>query len=241
MIVLCASMQKSGSLWFLNMVNDLLIDGGHQDFRAVRARYRLGWFVRESGHMPVLRLHKAPQILMPHFRGETFAINTHSRPGLTVKGLIKLGIIRAIYLFRDPRDVARSLFEHGEDLRARGIRSSTTFDRLQTLEQAIDFTAKILPIGISWLGVSGVHALRYEALRQDPVHELTHVSRFLGLELPPGSVERIVSKYDASNIRSSEFHLNKAIVGRWKAVMTQEQIEHCNRSFGEHMERIGYE
>ena len=68
-IVLTATLQKAGSLWFLNMVNDLLIAAGHQDYDYVRRKYHLDWFIRESGHMPILRLHKALQLLIPHFLG----------------------------------------------------------------------------------------------------------------------------------------------------------------------------
>ena len=241
MIVLTATMQKAGSLWFLNMVNDLLIAAGHQNYDVVRRKYRLDWFIRESGHMPVLRLHKALQLLVPHFLGNTFVINTHSAPSPSARSLIYLGIIRPIYVYRDPRDVARSLFEHGEELRRWGGKSSTSYDRLMTIEDGIRFTQQLLPIWDAWMKVPGVLTTTYEALRANTIAEISKVNSFLKLGLPMETIEQVVKRYAAETSSEVKMHLNKGIIGRWKEMMTEEQIELCRDLYGDYINRMGYE
>ncbi|MDQ3112240.1 MAG: hypothetical protein M3R17_20335 [Bacteroidota bacterium] len=41
MIVISAGMQKSGSAYVYNIINDLLVHGGHGDARQVKEKYKL--------------------------------------------------------------------------------------------------------------------------------------------------------------------------------------------------------
>ena len=241
MIVLTATMQKAGSLWFFNIVNDLLIAAGHQDYDVVRRKYRLDWFIRESGHMPVMRFHKAFQILIPHLLGNTFAVHTHSAPSPSARSLIYSGIIHPIYVYRDPRDVARSLFEHGEELRRGEVKSSTSYDQLMTMEDAIRFTQKLLPIWDAWMKVPGVLTTTYEALRTNAVVEISRANSFLKLGLQMETIEQIVKRYAAETTSEVKMHLNKAIIGRWKEMMTEEQVELCRTLYGDYIRKMGYE
>ncbi len=188
-----------------------------------------------------MRFHKAFQILIPHLFGNTFAVHTHSAPSPSARSLIYTGIIRPIYVYRDPRDVARSLFEHGEELRRGDVKSSTSYDQLTSIEDAIRFTQQLLPIWDAWMKVPGVLTTTYEALRTNAVVEISKVNSFLKLGLPVETIEQVVRRYAAETPSEVKMHLNKAIIGRWKEMMTEEQVELCRTLYGDYLSRMGYE
>jgi hypothetical protein len=245
MIVINAAMQKSGSVWLQSMVGDLMVASGFGHIADIREKYRLSWFIRPSGHAPRLRFYKLAHLLAPHFFGNSFAVTTHAPPTQLVKWLISNGTIRPIYIYRDPRDVARSLFEHGEHLRREKIRSSTQFDTLLTMADAIHMARTFLPIWEIWTSVPGTLLMTYENLRRDPLGEMRKIADFLELEDTSDEVlHEIVDRYDASKQKVESFswlHFNRAVVGRWKEVMDEEAIELCNTFFGGYLERMGYD
>ena len=99
MTVLTATKQKAGSLRFLNMVNDLLIAARHHDSDDVRRKDLIGWFIRESVYMPIMRFHKALHLSIPHLLGNIFAVHTHSAPSPSARYLIFMGSIGPIYVY----------------------------------------------------------------------------------------------------------------------------------------------
>ncbi|MDF1516265.1 MAG: hypothetical protein P1S60_20815, partial [Anaerolineae bacterium] len=86
MIIVSAAMVKSGSGWYYNMTNDLMVVGGHQDARYVRDKYHLNSIMRYSNcniEYPILPIMM--MLLIPHMQGHTFAVKTHQAPTWTVK------------------------------------------------------------------------------------------------------------------------------------------------------------
>lgn len=240
MIVLIGSLQKSGSLWLLRMVGDLVIEAGGSDLATIRERYRLGWFLRPTGHVSLLRFHRVAHLLLTQVWNETFVINTHAPPGWSVKLSIRAGAIAPIYVYRDPRDVARSLYEHGEDLRRRKINSSTTFDKLETMEAAIRFTATRLPQWKQWVETPGVHTVRYEDLLAHPAAELARICQILGLAVDDEDIAATVARHDRSRVDRSTMHFNRAEVGRWRRTMSDQQVRLCDELFTDFLVQMGY-
>ena len=244
MIVLSAAMQKSGTVWLHNMVSDLLVASGYGHIKDFREKYRLAWFVRPNGHVPKLRFYKLAHLLIPHLFGNTFAVTTHAPPTDLVKYLISKGTIRSIYIYRDPRDVARSLFEHGEYLRREKIRSATQFDTLHSMEAAIHMAHSLIRVWETWRSVQDAHLLTYENLRQDTFREMQKIATSLSLNPPPAVLQAIVDRYDANKQEAGSYkdlHFNRAVVGRWREVMDESQIELCHKLFGGDLEKMGYD
>ena len=122
MIIVAASMLKAGSSWFFNLINDLVIEAGHQDGREMRARFRLQNILSASDcTSKTLRIHRLAQISIPHWFGNTYTIKTAGKPTPAVKLAIDLGMMKAAFILRDPRDVTLSLFDHGEWIRRENV------------------------------------------------------------------------------------------------------------------------
>ena len=245
MIVLSAGMQKAGTAWYFNLTNDMLIANGHQDVRRIRTRFHLERFMSaDNCNIGTPRAWKLFLISVPHFLGQTYVIKTHEGPTLGAKAAVKTGQMKATYIFRDPRDVVVSLFEHGERIRKSKARSATGFDRLETLEAAIEFVRNRLSIWRAWANVPRVLTVRYEDLQAGPVRECERLARFLGLELSRTQIAEIVDRYDAERASAGKapfpLHFNKGLPGRWQEVLSPAQGRLCQDRFGDSLSEMGY-
>ncbi len=242
MIVLSAGMPKSGSAWYFNLTNDLLVATGHQDVRVVRDRFRLQGILNYHNcnigeHTP----YKLVRILVPHFSGNTFAVKTHDHPSKALRALISAGIVKATYIYRDPRDVAVSAFEHGERIRSRG--ESHTFAQAKSMEEAILMTKGWLIVWDGWMRCKNVLYARYEDLLADPVKEVERLTDFLAVHVLPETIQRIVAAYQPEQLdvgRAAGINFNKGVSGRFREVMSQRELDLCREHFGDYLQRMGY-
>ncbi|HLT46453.1 MAG TPA: hypothetical protein VK002_04425, partial [Rubricoccaceae bacterium] len=95
MLIVSASLKKSGTGWLYNMLNDLLVAAGHEDSRALRDRYGLddvvkGGLCHAHPRWPLIR-----RVLPLLRRGETLAVSTHSGPNPELLALMALGLAKA--------------------------------------------------------------------------------------------------------------------------------------------------
>jgi hypothetical protein len=241
MIYLVASMQKAGSIWVVAMINDLVVKLGGSYFGDVRKQFRMGWFVRQSGLMPSIHPLAGLHLLLTQAAGQIYALQTYSKPNLTVKTFMKMGFFKPVYLFRDPREVARSMFDHGRRIREGKIHSDTAWDQLETMEESIRYTATFMDTWRQWTTMPNVLTATYEKLRQDTVSEMVKLCEHLELSATPEMVEKVVARYQPSSTVETDTHPDKAGAGSWKAVMTPEQVDLCHQLFGSTIKEMGYE
>lgn len=246
MIVLSAGMQKAGSAWLFNMTNDLMIAAGHSDIRRLRRRYLLAPILTKVNcNMGSLHPVKLAWVSVPHLLGKSYVLKTHEEPTVIAEWMMDRGVMRVTYIYRDPRDVAVSAFKHGKRLRDQGIPSDTGFDRLRSMEMAIQFAARRIPVWEAWNASGQAHMIRYEALRSDPLGEMRILVNYLGLALPNAEVETIVARYamknDGPRPEVQGLHFDKGVSGRWREEMTSSQLELCKALLGEGLEKMGYE
>jgi hypothetical protein len=245
MIVVSAGMQKAASATYFNLTNDLLIAAGEADVRSLRDRYGFGFFMTEVNcNVGPLRAYKLAWLSLPHWFGKSFVVKTHSPPSIYSRLCIRFGILKGTYIFRDPRDVALSVYEHGKRLRNQNFDSKTQFDTLESMEQAITFTRTLLPVWKAWTNLSGVHTVRFEDFRSNMPAQAKKLVEFLGLKLEFDQVEEIVGRYNRHGSdrgkapASTHFHGGES--GRWRKIMTESQIKLCEDAFGDYLTTMGY-
>ena len=154
-------------------------------------------------------------------------------------------ILKATYIFRDPRDVAISAFEHGEKIRAGGQRH--TFGMLDSIEASILFVKSLLKIWDQWeecRQAFGNHMLfvRYEDLVVDPVKESRRLAGFLGIDVSPKILLEIEKRYvvDSDQVDLKGLHFNKGVTGRFRHLMNQKERYLCREHFGSYLQKMGY-
>ena len=125
MLIVSSGMQKSGSAYIYNVINDLLIKSGKTDAREIKEKYQLAnmrWYNNNIFKMDWKSLWR---LIRLSWKEKSFAVKTHSGPTSALNIFSKLGWVRVIYIYRDPRDVLLSAIDHGKRILAEGDRSNS--------------------------------------------------------------------------------------------------------------------
>jgi hypothetical protein len=247
MIVLSAGMPKAGTGWYFNLTNDLLIAAGHQDVREIRQRFHLYSVLKyHNCNMVKITPLKLALVTTPHLFGNTYVVKTHGWPTSSLRLLMSVGIVKTTYIYRDPRDVAISAFEHGQRIRDKGENHS--FAKLDSIETAISIvSSKYLVIWDAWMACSQmmpgqILVMRYEDLITDPINELERLTDFLDLKVRSANWHKILATYQKDQIRAREeaLHFNQGIVGRFRTAMNLDELDLCRLYFGNHLQKMKY-
>ncbi len=167
----------------------------------------------------------------------------------------------ALYILRDPRDVAVSLaFHTGQPLEksVRQILSGTTKmgggapHNEQISQPLLDWSGHVR----SWTGQRDVpiHVLRYEDLRADTAACFGRATAFLGLPATPDGLDRAASHSDFAELQRQERQkgfrerrpestapfFRAGRVGGWREVLTPEQSAAIEAAHGAVMAEFGY-
>lgn len=172
---------------------------------------------------------------------------------------------RVVYVVRDPRDVAVSLY-HYQRKRAR-IDDNYPMENFVPRFMAGSF-AEPLRLGswgdnvTSWLALrensAGFLLCRYEDLRANTGKELSRIASFLDVDASPELLAAAVERSSVKRMQSLEKaqgddwgqtkgmrkdipFVRSALVGGWKSALPQSCVAQIESAWGPAMERLGYE
>jgi hypothetical protein len=245
MIVIAAGMPRAGSTWFFNMVNDLAIAGGFDDIRQLRRQHNLEDVVidkdcRVEGLNRKRKL-KQRKLIRLHRKGFSYAVKSHAAPYSFLKRLLEPDISSSAYIYRDPRDCIVSAMELGERQRTH-YADGYYFAQFKTFEQTLEhMEISWIKIWEAWEQLGSTYMVRYEDLKQTPIAAITMVLEHLNIDLPRHTIDTIVMPYvESPETNTKDIHFNKGIVGRYKSVLSGEQISLANQRLEPYLKRMGY-
>lgn len=241
MIVVCASLKKSGSGWLFNMTNDLLVQAGHQDVRALRRDYGLEAVLLEDNCRVNPNGVNLARLLPAHLQGNTFAVKTHAGPTPSLRLLMALGIAKTTYIYRDPRDVVLSALDHGKRVRNAG--QANVLAALQNVEDAVHYVRPLLDDWEAWTRTRQALMIRYEDLVDDAGGVLDLLAGFLQLDVSEADRRAVVARYASKNqntVVQQRTHFNKGVTERFRSQMSPEELALCQNQFGPYLQRMGY-
>jgi Sulfotransferase domain len=168
---------------------------------------------------------------------------------------------RVIYLVRDPRDVALSLYNFR--------RKYGSVDDSSPIEQYV--AERFLPGDLdipwgehvgSWLGTRmnqpGFLLVRYEDLLHDPTRELCRLASFLGIAAGTEMLSQAIERSSANRLRALEKveheawvttkgkradvpFIAEAVAGAWKQKLPEASVALIESAWGHLMNSLGYE
>lgn len=241
MIVLSVGMPRAGSGWYYNLTHDLMLAAGSQDARQIRQRFHLQSILTEVNcNIGALTVRRLSAVLVPALLGNTFVIKAHSAPTPYAKALIRAGLIRPAYIYRDPRDAMLSAYEYGQRALKKG--RPNAFSSLTDFESSLKFMTEYVRISEAWLQCERALHTCYEKLLGDYDSEASRLVRFLGLDETSPAIQQVVKKYrpDEAAREQKGMHFNKGRTGRFREKMTSEQQKILADHFGPYLERMGY-
>ena len=122
-------------------------------------------------------------------RGYPIVLKTHQRPALCVRQAIISGEALAHACYRDPRDMALSMLDHGENARRKGRKP---FSELHTLAQAFANIRSQHDTLTAWLRLPNVLPLYFEDIAFNTVETARRILKQLELKLDPEMLAEVV-------------------------------------------------
>lgn len=241
MIVLSVGMQKSGSAYFYSVINELEIKNGQTDARQIKEKYGLESLMKwHNNNIGRPYLYKIIRLWRISIREGTFVVKTHAAPSLTTRMLSKLGIVKIIYCYRDPRDVLLSVVDHGKEILASG--GDHTFARMIDFDKALKSVKGWAGIWSKYANMPGVLMLKYESMMERPIETTRAIEDFLDISINDETRKEILWKFSKNNPGGDQkgMHFNKAKTHRYKTEMTQEQKIKCQAVLGKYLDAMSY-
>ena len=243
MIILSVGMPRAGSGWHYNLVHDLMATTGCNDARDIREKFGLQGILTEVNcNIGVLSVRRLIMVARPALLGHTFVIKAHSGPTITARALIQGGIMRATYIYRDPRDAMLSAYDYGKRVLEQQGRPNA-FSHLTDFQKTMAFFTEYVMDWEKWMQVSGVLKARYEDLLQNYDNETAGLVEFLDIDPASEAVKNVVEKYRPSGQVQGQqgTHFFKGQVGRFRERYTAAEQKTLTDRFGRQLEKMGYE
>ena len=240
MIVLSVGMPRAGSGWHYNLIHDLMQATGCAEAADIRRRFRLQDILSEVNcNIGVLSARRLAMVAVPALLGNTFVIKAHSRPTAAFRMLRSVGLIRATYIYRDPRDAMLSAMDYGKRAVEKG--RPNAFSYLSDFEQAVDFMTTYVRIWQAWVRERGVHVSRYEDLLKDYDAETGRLAAFLGIDATKPGLGEVLGRFRPEQAEGRQgTHFFKGRIGRFREAFTADQQAVLVAKFGAYLETMGY-
>lgn len=132
MIIISSSIPKSASTLVFRYQQDLLGLASHKNVIAQEKfdNYSNYGFLRKIG------LKEFVIIIFIKIKYGNIVIKTHSELTFLIKLLMALGLAKATFCYRDPRDIILSAIDHGERSR-KGLDPSNGFKNMKTIKDGL--------------------------------------------------------------------------------------------------------
>lgn len=242
MIVLSVGMPRAGSGWHYNIVHDLMDVAGFDDARQIREQYHLQSILTEVNvNIGVLSLRRLGMVMIPALIGRDFVLKAHAGPTIGSRTLAALGLLRIVYIYRDPRDAMLSAYEYGRRTAERG--RPNFFAQYDTFEKTLDFIADYVDIWQAWISEKRVLTTRYEDLLIHYDAEIAKLLAYLNLDAEDDAVQGVVESYRPGKADAGQqgLHFFKGKIGRYKEAYTNDQQAQMRARFGAALQKMGYE
>ncbi len=244
MLVVSAGMPKAGTAFLYNVINGLLVAGGGADARAVKDKYRLHRLMRwHNNNIGPLTLSSLARLWLVSLLTRPFVVKTHGPPTRALLALMRLRLVKAVYVYRDPRDALLSAIDHGKRIREKG--ENHTFARMTDFDSAFDAVRRWLRTWQHYMDLPAVLKVRYEDLVEQPVPTAQRVVKYLGLKVDDATAQDIVAANDLAKQRQhdrddTEQHFNKGVCYRYRTEMPDAHRQRFRDTLGDTLLAMGY-
>ena len=240
MIIINIGMPRSGTLWRYNILRELIVSNGGVDGLEIRNKYKLHYFLgKNNSDVNNLKPERFFPILVPSILGDIFVVNTHAKPRPTTKLLIRLGMVKAVYGYRDPRACILSMMEYSQ----RALPSySANFLENKSVEQFVKYMDLYHKVWEGWMGVESALIIKYEDMLIDYYSEVERITNYLGIDTGNKKTAESIKKYIPRNKSEDgpHMHLEHGEAERFRERFSSEELSYINQEFGPYLHKMGY-
>jgi len=180
-------------------------------------------------------------LILLNKREGPFVVKTHTHPTKFFETLIKHDFMKAIYIYRDPRDALLSAVDHGKKILQK--EENHIFARMLDFETAFETVKGWIKVWEKWNGCRGVYLLRYEDLINNPEEQMKSIANYLNYKVSADHISTILKKYNKNNLderKEDYLHFNKGVSNRYRQDMPDEHKMIFKEKLGEKLVQMGY-
>lgn len=184
MIIISFGMLKSASTLVYQVTEEILRQAGHPPCilgQPLRPALSVTNYFDNIDMALIRRIEAAAQ-------GRDIVIKTHQLPAPDVLEQVERGTIRATASYRDPREIALSMVDHGVRSRRWSIpefsECKTPADCLASIDDQVETLR-------AWCRISGVERIAYNDICFDMGGVIARLARTLALAVAPSQVENV--------------------------------------------------
>jgi hypothetical protein len=215
-----------------------LIEYGFTDVRELKRIHHLeDVLLYENCNIGQLSKVNINKILPLVSDGVTFIVKTHAGPGNYLEEVQDAYPVKTIFLFRDPRGIALSAYDHGAKKRLSGTGGS--FSDLITFEDSVRFVKTLYLIGKEWLSFPGTFLVKYEVLNVSTAKVLSDFIEYIGLIPDANIISRTINVNQPD--MKPEAHFNVGETYRFRRIWSDTQLQYANEQLKEMITGMGYD
>ena len=179
-------------------------------------------------------------VMIPALMGKDFVLKAHAGPTIWSRTLAALGLLRIVYIYRDPRDAMLSAYEYGQRSIAKG--RPNFFSRLANFVETLDFMADYVVIWKDWMNEKRILTARYEDLLMNYDAEMERLLTYLELDSADEKFKTVIEEYRPGKAAADQqgLHFFKGKIGRYKEAYTSAEQTQMQERFGEALHDMGY-
>lgn len=240
-LIISAGMPRAGSGWYYNLTHDLVAESRGQNARLIRKKFHLQRLLTEVNcNMSTLKPYRLIPVYIPVLFGNTYVIKTHAGPTNFTKLLMGRRMVKACYIYRDPRAAMLSAYEYGQ----KGIinKRPNEFSQLDSLESAAEFIDFYIMVWEAWSQCEGVLVVQYENFVANYDFELDRLRNFLQRDIQAQTANKIIERYrpEKGGAARTGIHFSQGEPERFRRVFSRSQLEKFTELFSPKLAAMGY-
>lgn len=235
MIVISAGFMKSASTLIHDYQVDMIELASKRSGQKQLEKFSSG---RGAAYRGKLDLKTFLILIVINFLYGDVALKTHSGPTFFVRVLVALGLAKVTYSYRDPRDVALSMRDHGIRTRKKGeiFKDHRGFSDVHKVADALPKVKEEIENWYGWRDFGNVLLIRYEEFMTQKAKCLQEIAQHLNYDLSQGDLQTLLDKY--TDLKSRNF--NKGTVERYKEELSATDLATCNKALARELKDMSY-
>lgn len=231
MIIITSSVPKSASTAIVRLIKEMITLSDKRNAQHFLDSKKGHSFFKTINFTTFLSL-----VWLNMTRG-MFVIKTHCPPTFYIKLLIRLGLSKAVFSYRDPRDVVLSVIDHGNRSRL-NLDPAASFKNITDIESALNYVTRVLTKHDEWQDYDHTLFIRYEEFMIDKRNTISSLNQYLGFGLSDKKIDEILDRHESE--KTTYHNYNKGLINRYITEMSVEEIEKCNHIFRDYLIKNEY-
>ena len=231
MIIVTSSVPKSASTAIVRLIKELI---SHSDKRSAQNYLDSK---RGNSFFKTINLTTLLYLVWLNLARGRFVIKTHCPPTAYIRILISLGLAKAVFSYRDPRDVVLSAIDHGNRSRS-NMEKIPSFKNITDTDRALQYVTKELKKHDEWRDYNRALFIRYEEFMTDNRTVLSNLNHYLGLGTSNENMDEILAKFESE--KTTYHNYNTGLSNRYLTEMSEEDLKKCNEAFRDYLLKNNY-